>query len=166
MNVNSEAIRQHQAYKAARQRIFMAGRQEEVKIALPSPEPITIPVAKPPAVKLVWVRQYNEHVIAYRRWQLAQERGKEYMPEPPKPDVHEIIMAVLADHPGVTLADIKGPRRANRIVLPRQIAMYEVHKQRPDLSYPQIGRLFGGRDHSTCLHAIRKMEKIYGKARG
>ena len=152
-------------YSSVRDRLWPVAKPEpEVTIA-PPPVSITAPVIKPP-VRLVWVRQCNAHVIAYRQWQLAEEQGKEYVPQPPRRDVHEIIMDVLADFPEFTLADIKGPRKWRRLALARQIAVYEVYKQRPDLSFPQIGRIFGGRDHTTILHAVRKMELVYGKALG
>lgn len=163
MTVNAEAIRQHQAYKAARQRIFEAGRTE-AKVSIPAPEPICESVPQP-VVKFIWVRQYNAHVIAYRQWQLAEEQGKEYLPQPPRADVHEIIMDVLADFPGVSIADVKGPRRNKAVVRARQLAVYEVYRRRPDLSYPQIGRIFGDRDHTTCLHAVRKISAERGPAR-
>jgi hypothetical protein len=165
MTGNAEVLRQHQAHKAAIMRIFGAGRREPPvnKIA----PPVVIDTKpKHPAPKLVWVRQYNEHIIAFRRWQLAEETGREYVPRSERPDANAIIMEVLADFPGVTIDEIKGPRRQVRLVRPRQIAMYEVCKQRPDMSYPQIGRFFGGRDHTTCLHAVRKISQERGPARG
>jgi len=72
----------------------------------------------------------------------------------------EIAMEILSDFPGVTLDDIRGPRRTRHIVRPRQLAMYRIIRDRPDLSYPTVGKFFGGRDHTTVLHAVRKVEKL------
>jgi len=71
----------------------------------------------------------------------------------------EITMEVLDDYPGVSLEEVQGPRRTRAFVRPRQMAMYRIIKERPDLSYPMVGRFFGGRDHTTVLHAVRKIEK-------
>lgn len=139
-------------------------RVAEPKRIAPPPLP-PAPKAKP-KVKFIWVRQYNDHVIAFRRWQLAEEQGKEYVPLTERPDVNAIIMEVLSGFPGVTIDDIKGPRRTKLFARPRQLAIYEVSRQRPDMSFPQIGRLFGGRDHTTCLHAVKKIEAERGAIRG
>lgn len=122
------------------------------------------PVIKPKPA-LIWVRQFNAHVIAYRRWQLAIETGNDYVEQSEKPKAEDIIMSVLSKYPDVTIDEIRGPRRSNRIVRPRQVAMYEVYRQRPDFSLPAIGRIFGGRDHTTVLHTIRKMTAEFGPAR-
>jgi chromosomal replication initiator protein len=48
------------------------------------------------------------------------------------------------------------------VLLPRQIAMYSIRKV-TNLSYPEIGRFFGGKDHSTVIHAIKKIESLVSK---
>ena len=70
----------------------------------------------------------------------------------------QIIIEVLEDFPGVSVEDIKGIRRSKHIIRPRQLAIYEVFRQRPDMSSPVIGRIFN-RDHTTILHAVKKIEK-------
>jgi chromosomal replication initiation ATPase DnaA len=80
--------------------------------------------------------------------------------EPPRKTMKEIVEEVLVKFPGVTLSDVRGRRRVRSINVPRQLAIYEVHRQRNDLSTPAIGRWFGGRDHTTILHAIWKMDSI------
>jgi chromosomal replication initiation ATPase DnaA len=64
----------------------------------------------------------------------------------------------------VTVADLNGRSRFPRIVKPRQIAMY-LSKVLLGLSYPHIGRRFGGRDHTTPLYAIRKVARLVGDDR-
>ena len=67
------------------------------------------------------------------------------------------IMQIVADHHGIPVRGMKSPRRTARLVFPRQIAMY-LCKTLTDNSYPAIGRIFGGKDHSTVIHAVRKIE--------
>jgi chromosomal replication initiator protein len=55
------------------------------------------------------------------------------------------------------ITDLKGNRRNRSVVLPRMIAMYLARKHTP-VSFPELGRAFGGRDHSTAIHACRKIE--------
>lgn len=66
------------------------------------------------------------------------------------------IQRVVAEHFSVTVADILSPRRTANIVRPRQIAMY-LTKMLTLRSLPEIGRRFGGRDHSTIHHAVQKI---------
>ncbi len=61
----------------------------------------------------------------------------------------------------VKVQDLKGPRRTKQIVIPRQIAMYLTRKH-TGLSLPEIGKRFGGRDHTTVLHAVRKVNQVRG----
>ena len=65
------------------------------------------------------------------------------------------LIAQVAKLHGVSVQDIIGPCRQERYVLPRCEAMRVVRAARPHTSYPQIGRMFGNRDHTTCLHHIK-----------
>lgn len=69
------------------------------------------------------------------------------------------ILREIGRHFSVAKADLLSPRRARSIVRPRQIGMY-LAKQLTTRSLPEIGRRFGGRDHSTVLHAIRKVNEL------
>ena len=69
----------------------------------------------------------------------------------------EVIQRVTAQHFGVKVTDLKGAKRHRTVVVPRMIAMYLVRKH-TSASLPDIGRLFGGRDHTTVLHGCRKMD--------
>jgi chromosomal replication initiator protein len=68
------------------------------------------------------------------------------------------ILKVVGRHYNVARSDLLSPRRARSIVVPRQIGMY-LAKKLTARSLPEIGRRFGGRDHSTVLHAVRKIEE-------
>jgi len=79
-------------------------------------------------------------------------------PESNHPVRIEDILRVVGRHYNVPKSDLLSPRRARSIVVPRQIGMYLAKKLTPR-SLPEIGRRFGGRDHSTVLHAVRKIER-------
>lgn len=72
--------------------------------------------------------------------------------------VEEIIKKVSL-HFNMKISDMKSAKRLKAVVLPRQIAMY-LSRQLTSSSYPEIGDRFGGKDHSTIIHAIRKIEKL------
>ena len=74
----------------------------------------------------------------------------------------EEIQRIVARHYNVSKQDLLSNRRTRTIVKPRQIAMY-LAKMLTPRSLPEIGRRFGGRDHTTVLHAVRKIEDIVGK---
>jgi chromosomal replication initiator protein len=69
------------------------------------------------------------------------------------------ILRIVAKHYGVQRGDLLSSRRNQSIVRPRQIGMY-LAKTLTSRSLPEIGRRFGGRDHTTVLHAIRKIEAL------
>lgn len=71
--------------------------------------------------------------------------------------MREIADEVLSAFPDVTLADIKSPSRMRHIVRPRQLIVHAI-KTELNKSWPEIGRFIGGRDHTTALHAFRKIE--------
>ena len=74
----------------------------------------------------------------------------------------EDIQKLVATHFNVSRADILSSRRTANVVRPRQIAMY-LAKTMTLRSLPEIGRRFGGRDHTTVLHAVRKIEDLVAK---
>jgi chromosomal replication initiator protein len=77
----------------------------------------------------------------------------------------EDIQKLVATHFNVSRADILSSRRTANVVRPRQIAMY-LAKTMTLRSLPEIGRRFGGRDHTTVLHAVRKIEDLVSKDSG
>jgi chromosomal replication initiator protein len=68
------------------------------------------------------------------------------------------ILKIVGRHFNVGRTDLLSPRRARAVVMPRQIGMY-LAKKLTARSLPEIGRRFGGRDHSTVLHAVRKIDE-------
>ena len=73
----------------------------------------------------------------------------------------EEIQRIVARHYNVSRSDLLSSRRTANVVRPRQIAMY-LAKTLTLRSLPEIGRRFGGRDHTTVLHAVRKIEGLIG----
>ncbi|MDR1474964.1 MAG: chromosomal replication initiator protein DnaA [Holosporales bacterium] len=71
----------------------------------------------------------------------------------------EDIQRKVADHYSIRLSDIHSPKRNIHIARPRQVAMYFA-KQMTTTSLPEIGRKFGGRDHTTVIHAVKKIEEL------
>ena len=69
------------------------------------------------------------------------------------------IQRKVAEHYNIRVADMHSARRARLIARPRQVAMY-LAKQLTARSLPEIGRKFGGRDHTTVMHAVRKIEEL------
>jgi len=70
----------------------------------------------------------------------------------------EEIQKAVATHFNIKVSDLKSKRRHKTIATPRQIAMYLARKY-GSFSYPEIGDSFGGKDHSTAIHAVKKIEK-------
>jgi len=69
------------------------------------------------------------------------------------------IQKLVSDHYNMKQADLIGERRARAVARPRQVAMW-LAKSLTTRSYPDIGRRFGGRDHTTVLHAVRRIEAL------
>ncbi|HUX80119.1 MAG TPA: chromosomal replication initiator protein DnaA [Alphaproteobacteria bacterium] len=69
------------------------------------------------------------------------------------------IQKKVAEYYSVRVSDMHSPRRARTVARPRQVAMY-LSKQLTPRSLPEIGRKFGGRDHTTVIHAVKKIEEL------
>ena len=71
----------------------------------------------------------------------------------------EEIQKRVAEHFKIRVSDMSSARRSRAVARPRQVAMY-LSKQLTSRSLPEIGRAFGGRDHTTVMHAVRKVEEL------
>ena len=89
---------------------------------------------------------------------LAKEVLRDLLKEPKKLITIDFIQRCVAEEYGVSVADLKLKRRNKTIVLPRQVAMY-LSRDLTDLSFPEIGNYFGGKDHTTVLHSYNKIKK-------
>ena len=72
------------------------------------------------------------------------------------------LLQEIADILGFEVDALRGKSRQRPLVTARQIAMY-VFRDLTDLSYPSIARLFGGRDHTTVIHAVEKIQRQMGE---
>ncbi len=71
----------------------------------------------------------------------------------------DVIIEEVGKFYNISVADIKGQNRTKEIVLARQVAMYETRRL-TSLSLPEIGQVFGGRDHTTVMHSLRRVETL------
>ena len=89
---------------------------------------------------------------------MAKNVLKDILTENSKEITIEKIQKFVAEHFQIKLSDLKSSKRLKNLVFPRQIAMY-ICRQLTELSYPEIGAKFGGKDHSTIIHAIKKIDR-------
>lgn len=174
---NTELQRQAATYQQVRARLW--GKKAPQPVVKIEPDVKIEPIEEKPKRKDC---QADYHVWLYRifkirygittRATLSIAPSQDYLPytpvvsfdlEPPHKPMRQIALEVLENFPGVSLEEIKGSLRHRSIVEPRQLAMYEVQRQRPDLSYPAIGRFFH-KDHTTVLHAVRKIKAMKARA--
>jgi chromosomal replication initiator protein len=92
---------------------------------------------------------------------LAEEVLQHYVNPEPDQLTPERIVAAVADHFGAKVDALVGQRRTRAVALPRQTAMYLL-RQLTELSLVDIGRMFGGRDHSTVIYACEKVGTMVG----
>ena len=92
--------------------------------------------------------------------ELAQDVLKDLFPHSESANVSiEGIQKLVAERFGLSVAQLCGDRRSQNIVYPRQVAMY-LSRELTDSSLPKIGREFGGRDHTTVIHATSKISRL------
>lgn len=169
---NPELLRQHNDYKAIQARLW--GKKEKAP-AQPTKTPIN---DRKPVDASYHIHLYRAHLARLRETftmnaSFTVNPTAEYCPytseivfqidETPMPrrSMKQIALEVLEDFPGVTLEDLRGPRRNLMFVVPRHRAMYEIMQERPDFSYPMVGKFFG-RDHTVVLWAVAKIKAEMG----
>jgi chromosomal replication initiator protein len=96
---------------------------------------------------------------------LAEEVLRDFIPDGTGPEITaDQIMASTAEYFDVSLEDLRGHSRSRILVNARQVAMY-LCRELTDLSLPRIGQAFGGRDHTTVMHADRKIRQQMAERR-
>jgi chromosomal replication initiator protein len=96
---------------------------------------------------------------------IAEEVLRDFIPDGAGPEINaDQIMVSTADYFGVSLEDLRGHSRSRVLVNARQVAMY-LCRELTDLSLPRIGQAFGGRDHTTVMHADRKIRQQMAERR-
>jgi chromosomal replication initiator protein len=97
--------------------------------------------------------------------QLAEIVLKDLIPDSSGPEITAAtIMAQTATYFGIAIDDLCGPSRSRVLVTARQIAMY-LCRELTEMSLPKIGQQFGGRDHTTVMHAERKIRSLMAERR-
>ena len=95
--------------------------------------------------------------------EIAEEALKDIVGSPRQRQVTiEMIQNVVASHYSITVADMRSKKRTRAVTFPRQVAMY-LARELTDSSLPRIGEEFGGRDHTTVLHAYEKIQRMLQK---
>jgi chromosomal replication initiator protein len=95
--------------------------------------------------------------------ELAQQQLADLLTDSsPRPRTDQELLAEIAAYLGFEVDALRGKSRQRPLVTARQIAMY-VFRDLTDLSYPSIARLFGGRDHTTVIHAVEKIQRQMGE---
>ncbi len=90
---------------------------------------------------------------------IAKDLLKEYLLRVRKDISIEDIQRIVSSYFNIKLNDLKSPRRSKNLSFPRQIGMY-LCRSLTKSSFPEIGIRFGGKDHATVIHAVRKIEKL------
>jgi chromosomal replication initiator protein len=114
---------------------------------------------------LIRVTAFASLTRAQVQLSLAEEVLRDFMPDGGGPEITaDQIMVSTADYFGVSLEDLRGHSRSRVLVNARQVAMY-LCRELTDLSLPRIGQAFGGRDHTTVMHADRKIRQHMAERR-
>lgn len=95
---------------------------------------------------------------------IAETVLKDLVPDHDSDVTINAILTATANYFGVSVDDLIGPSRTQTLVLARQIAMY-LAREMTNLSLPRIGQEFGGRDHTTVMHAFRKIKSLMREQR-
>jgi chromosomal replication initiator protein len=90
--------------------------------------------------------------------EIAQHQLKDFFTQPNQKNITiELIQKIVSDYFGLTYKDLRGKRRTKAVALPRQVAMY-IARELTEFSTTEVGAEFGGRDHTTVMHACQKIE--------
>ena len=143
-------------------RVAILIRKADVEGAV-MPEEVAFFVAKNVRSNVRELEGALRKILAYSRFnhkeisiQLAREALRDLLSIQNRQISVENIQKTVADYYKIKVADMYSKKRPASIARPRQIAMY-LAKELTQKSLPEIGELFGGRDHTTVLHAVRKM---------
>jgi len=90
---------------------------------------------------------------------LTKEALRDLLSKEDKPITAAEILKVVAAHYGIKVSDLKSKSNARPIAYPRQVAMY-ICKELTDLSYPEIGKIFNNKHHSTVMYSVEKIDQL------
>jgi chromosomal replication initiator protein len=96
--------------------------------------------------------------------EIARETLRDILPDTDRRVHGADIVKVVSRHYGLKVSEIKSRNNSKQIAFPRQVAMF-LCKQLTDLSYPEIGKLFNDKHHSTVMYSVEKIETLRAKDR-
>lgn len=134
----------------------IAGVDQAVLKAFKPKQMVVPPMPEPKTVVQIKTVYVPVPAKAARKAKAKRKAARVIEPKPMSAKVRAIVQSVAKAH-GVTMDDMLSERRSRPIAWPRQEAMWRVRQATP-FSYPTIGRLFGGRDHTTVLHGVTAFE--------
>ncbi|TBG78604.1 hypothetical protein ELG76_04110 [Rhizobium leguminosarum] len=145
-SVSGALKEQHTHYMAVREKLWFSKPKAVVEVVEPTPI-VKIVYARRPAWKLQEVN-FDLHVQQFRKrlFRIAASPTVVYIQD-------------RCEALGVSYEEVVGAGRRREIVAVRHLLMHEIARQF-GLSYPALGRLFGGRDHTSTLYAVRKIEAL------
>ena len=134
--------------------------------AIPTPQPVLEFLAQRIVSNVRELEGALNRVVAYASFvgrpislEMAQDVLRDLLRASERRVTIDEIQRRVAEYFNVKMGDMLSARRARSVARPRQIAMY-LSKQLTTRSLPEIGRKFGGRDHTTVIHAVRKIEQL------
>lgn len=150
-----EAAERRERFRAsiAAKAVELADRKTRIELAAIQVAAIEAPLAREPDVLVVPCEQ--DVIPAAPNWFVV-------LASDPRPSDHPSIREIqkaVCKYFGLQMTDLLSPRRTANLVRPRQMALYLAKVLTPH-SLPQLGRRFGGRDHTTVLHAVRKIPAL------
>jgi chromosomal replication initiator protein len=103
---------------------------------------------------LAYAELVNKHITL----EIAQAQLKDFFTQPNQKNITiELIQKIVSEYFGLSYKDLRGKRRTKAIAFPRQVAMY-ISRELTEYSTTEVGAEFGGRDHTTVMHACQKIE--------
>ncbi len=101
---------------------------------------------------------YAELVNKHITLEIAHQQLKDFFAQPSQKNITiELIQKIVSEYFGLTYKDLRGKRRTKAVAFPRQVAMY-LSRELTEYSTTEVGGEFGGRDHTTVMHACQKIE--------
>ncbi len=135
------------------------------KIGIKLPEDVSLFLANSATTNVRDLEGYLNRLSLFSRLNstplsldMAQEILKDILHKKNQEIPVEEIQKAVAAHYNIKVSELKSQKRLKALIIPRQVAMY-ISRTMTSCSYPEIGLKFGGKDHSTIIHAIKKIEK-------
>jgi hypothetical protein len=152
--MNIENIPNRAEIRARRERLGLYGKPES------APEKVS-PAIVPQFVIGIGLEEFPEAKMEVAPIAESSTTGSMWfrvIDDRPIPTMHNIVRAV-AKYFGRTPNDLRSKSREHKCVYPRMVAVY-IARSITELSYPQIGKFLGGRDHTTSMHSFQKIESL------